>query len=856
MYNRRVKKHSLRAAILAAMGAGALTGTPAAEAAGLGTAGGQLFRQGAGGLIGAPEDQVDTQRGDQFGAEVEAGDFNCDGRADLAIGVPTEDQPSWWRREEAMGEVFILYGTGGGLASPGHQVLQQSPRRATEFGSALASGDFNGDDCDDLAVGAPVSEDGAIFSGESGGGGSVTLYHGSETGLSRYYEYDQNQGVLPGSVETDDEFGAALASGDFDNDGYADLAIGVPGEDDHEGGVIIMYGHPQGLITAGSTMWDQGNARVGTQESWDRFGASLAVADFNNDGHDDLAIGAPGEDDDAGAVVVMYGWREGIHPNYGPPGPNGEDQDARLFMQGRDGMIGRPEGNPGYPENSDAFGTALTTGDFNGDGFPDLAIGVPGEEIPGKCENDGVVQIIYGWATGLQPGNGPGTWDGRPTGNQIVQPAGCSQFFGSALDAADFDGDGIDELVVGVPERRVATHSFAGEVLVVPGTPAGPDIARAQGWTHGGTRTGRSEEYDFFGAALEAADFDGNGSPDLAIGVPGENDFEGAVTVLYGHGADQTGPEIIPIIPQSPSASGWYTTNVDVSWHVSDPESLVAFRDGCEPERVTIDTPGIRVFCSAGSGGGTSHASLLVRRDTLPPTLGASRTYVAAEGSTVRLDASAATDATSGIAGVRWEPDVGPALTGSVAELPVTDDGTIRVRFTVTDAAGLSTSGTTLVEVRNLAPEVHLTAPATPVGAGLPVRLVGGFTDPGTEDTHSITWDLGDGNTASGKLTLEHTWEAPGDYVVRLTVVDDDGGTGSAEAMVSVRHAHDIIGPPVTIGDPIDIGDPTQPQPAPKPPEEDPPQEEPEQPTFAPPKFELPKFELPRIPNPFGGWLF
>ena len=106
---------------------------------------------------------------------------------------------------------------------------------------------------------------------------------------------------------------------DFNGDGYADLAVGVPGEDlrgrRDAGAVQVLYGSASG-VTAHDQMWHQGRKGVkGALEKGDRFGTTLASADFDSDGYADLAIGILDEDigtkKNAGAVQVLYG---------GPPG--------------------------------------------------------------------------------------------------------------------------------------------------------------------------------------------------------------------------------------------------------------------------------------------------------------------------------------------------------------------------------------------------------------------------------------------------------------------------------------------------------------------------------------------------------
>src|SRR5215211_1385567 len=299
-------------------------------------------------------------------------DFDNDGFADLAVGVPREGVGT----AELAGAVNILEGSANGLTGAGSQLLVQGgggvPDTAEPsdfFGNALAAGDFNNDSFIDLAIGAP-GEDLATIPDA----GAVTVLYGSASGLaatgSQFFSQD-TPGVL-GAAEAEDGFGAALGVGDFNNDSFADLAIGVPSEGvgaaSQAGAVTVLYGAVSGLTATGNQQWLQGSGGVGgVAEVGDQFGFALTSGDFNNDTFADLAVGAPFEDVgttfDAGAINVLYG-------SAGRLAATGNQQ----WLQGSGGVIG-------VAEASDFFGAALAAGDFNNDTFADLGVGAPFEEV-------------------------------------------------------------------------------------------------------------------------------------------------------------------------------------------------------------------------------------------------------------------------------------------------------------------------------------------------------------------------------------------------------------------------------------------------------------------------------------------
>jgi hypothetical protein len=297
---------------------------------------------------------------------------------------------------------------------------------------------------------------------------------------------------------------------DFDGDGFADLAVGVPLDDvaaTDGGGVNVIYGSAAGLTEAGDQLWSQDSPGIKeVAEPRDVFGGSLAVADFDGDGFDDLAVGVPGErfapteEGGPGGVNVIYGSAAGL-----------TEAGDQFWSQDSPGV--KDVAEPG-----DLFGSSLAAADFDGDGFADLAVGVPGEDT--AASRDGGVNVIYGSAAGLAEA-GDQLWSQDSPGINGV--AESNDQFGDTIAAADFGGDGFADLAVGVPFDDVAGLR-AGGVNVIYGSAAGLADAGDQLWSQDSPGIREvAEEGDVFGRALAAADFDGDGFADLAVGAYGED---------------------------------------------------------------------------------------------------------------------------------------------------------------------------------------------------------------------------------------------------------------------------------------------------------------------------------------------
>ena len=528
-------------------------------------------------LQGLPEQaQADDRQCLSLGHSngVARGDFNGDGIADLAIGTPNEGvvasragaggQPTPTNIVNA-GTVTVIFGsatdglsTGAAAPLPPQFIRQELDGVAgfldtdDKFGSALASGDFNGDGFSDLAVSVP-------------GDNAIQIFDGSASGLKLTQSH-----FITGDQFVDNQNNAltllpVLSWGDFNGDGFGDLAIGAT-EPEGTGvrlNVIVMSGSQQfGVQFTGLRIFSFDNANVGGEFTFGNVAVTLAAGDFNGDGATDLAVGLPFADVlsnigtnviDGGTVTIMRG--------VAGPVPTGGITAT--------GATGLTELNANFvPQELEHFGAVLAAGDFDGDGSDDLAIGTPDEDVVGTSGNfvqDGGFVAVFSHATTLHA---------RYTQLPLGLNPQAGDRFGAALAAADFNNDGAEDLVIGTPGDTINGVAGAGSVTVIYGIvgvglprPASiglPQInGTVQNFNQATAGLGETPESgDHFGATLTAWNFGRSTHKDLVIGVPDEgvlvlvrrtlfSSFEnrsnaGALHVLYGSdsGLQATGSQL------------------------------------------------------------------------------------------------------------------------------------------------------------------------------------------------------------------------------------------------------------------------------------------------------------------------
>jgi hypothetical protein len=335
------------------------------------------------------------------------------------------------------------------------------------------------------------------------------------------------------------------------------------------------------------------------------------------------------------------------------------------------------------------------------------------------------------------------------------------------------------------------TTTLVDEVLIgtfgwfcFPGSPCNADATAGTGYT---------EVIEGQDVMIEYQTVSSTGAFKATATLDASSDWIAAITTFK---VDTTPPVITPNVSGTLGNNGWYTSDVTVSWTVTDPESRVT--STCSPTTISSDTAGIQINCQATSAGGTSSNSITIKRDATPPTPIHSGPFVVDEGSAITLDGTSSSDGLSGVQSTAWALDGDSVFDDGDPASFSRDDGLVPaiahpVSLKVVDLAGNEATANTQVTVTNVDPTATFANTTGTIFQGESVTLT--FSnpfDPSTADTTTgFTYlfdctDNGSFEQSGAATSFDCPYPSSGNFTARGRIEDKDGGATDNTVAVSV----------------------------------------------------------------------
>jgi len=442
--------------------------------------------------------------GIRFGRSVaHIGDINNDGKIEIASGATYYNG--------FRGEIFIM---SINPIQPGMVISEKkisdtqgnftAPISSNnQFGWSLTEiGDIDNDGIPDLASGAPFDDDGG-----TNRGAVYIIFMNANGTVKSYQKISDTQGGFTGYLSNTDYLGGGISLiGDLNNDGINDIAVGAEGDDDGGSGsgtVWILFLDTNGTVKSHQKISNgNGNIPNSAISIVSYFGFDIAsIGDLDNDGNNDIAVGAYGNNYNKGSVFILFLNSNGTVKNY------------QIISQGIGNFTGTLYGN-------NKFGCAITNlGDINGDNITDIAVGANGDDDGGT--DKGAVYILFLDTNGTVKSHQKIS----DTQGNFTASLSYSDQFGYGVEKIGLiDNDSIPDLLVGaVNDDDGGSDKGAAYVLFLNSN--GTVKSHQKISNTSGNFNGTLDSGDKFGHSISLmGDLDSDGYPEVAIGAPYDDD--------------------------------------------------------------------------------------------------------------------------------------------------------------------------------------------------------------------------------------------------------------------------------------------------------------------------------------------